>query len=180
MFSVENFSSVCFYLGVASLVILLLKTFLPFDTDTEVGGGFTTLTETDSSFNLFTLESILSFFMCFGFMGWWAYHYQHLSFKICMIVALVSGFVGMAFFAFLFAQIKKMEFIPKNDLKELINKKGKSYTRFLANSKGQIQIDFNGKLATLDAINASEDEINAFELIEVVKVEDNIIYIKKA
>ncbi len=180
MISVENFSNVCFYLGLVSLVVLLLKTFLPFDTDAEVSGDFTTLTETDSSFNLFTLESILSFFMCFGWMGWWAYNYQHLSLKICMLIACISGIVGMLFFAFLFAQIKKMEFIPKNDFKELINKKGKAYTRFQPNSKGQIQIDFNSKYATLDAINTSEEEINAFELIEVVKVEDNIIYIKKA
>ncbi len=180
MISIENFSNVCFYLGLISLVILLLKSFLPFDTDTEVSGDFTTLTESDSSFNLFTLEGILSFFMCFGWMGWWAHNYQHFSFKICMIIACVSGILGMLFFSFMFSQIKKMEFIPKNDLKELVDKTGKAYTRFQPNSSGQIQIDFNSKLATLDAVNIGEEEINSFELIKVVKVENDIIYIKKA
>ena len=86
----------------------------------------------------------------------------------------------MLFFSFMFSQIKKMEFIPKNDLKELVDKTGKAYTRFQANSSGQIQIDFNSKLATLDAVNIGEEEINSFELIKVVKVENDIIYIKKA
>ena len=85
----------------------------------------------------------------------------------------------MFVFAFLFAQIRKLEFVPKNDLNELANKTGKAYTRFNPKGNGQIQIEFNSKLATLDAINNSEAEINSFEQIKVVKVENSIIYIEK-
>ena len=175
----ENFSSICFYTGLVSLVILLLKTFLPFDTGSEVDGDFTSITETESSFHLFSIDSVLSFLMCFGWMGWWAQNYQNYSFKICLLIAAASGLLGMFVFAFLFAQIKKLEFVPKNDLADLVNKTGKSYTRFNPKGNGQIQIEFNSKLATLDAVNESEEEINSFEMIKVVKVENNIIYITK-
>jgi membrane-bound ClpP family serine protease len=178
--NLENFSNICFYMGLVALVVLLLKTFLPFDADTEVTGDFNTLTDTDSSFNLFSIDSILSFFMCFGWMGWWMHNYNHASFKLCMLVATISGLLGMFLFAFLFAQIKKLEFVPKNDLKELIDKTGKSYTKFTPKGNGQIQIEFNSKLATLDATSLDEAEINSFELIKVVKVENDIVYIQKA
>ena len=62
---------------------------------------------------------------------------------------------------------------------DLVNKTGKSYTKFNPKGNGQIQIEFNSKLATLDAVNEGEEEINSFEMIKVVKVENNIIYITK-
>ncbi len=179
MITIENFSNVCFYLGVISLIILLLKTFIPFESGSEVTADFNSITDADTSFNLLSLDSVLSFFMCFGWMGWWAQHYQSLPLKICLLISVLSGLFGMFVFAFLFAQIRKLEFVPKNDLNELANKTGKAYTRFNPKGNGQIQIEFNSKLATLDAINNSEAEINSFEQIKVVKVENSIIYIEK-
>lgn len=175
----ELINNIFFYGGIISTVVLLVKALLPIDFGSEIGGDFNIMTESDSSFTLLTIESILSFFMCFGWMGYYALHFMHSSLKVALIIALVSGVAGMAFFAWLFSLFKKMESVPKVDLKDLIEKQGKSYTRFAPKGNGQIQIDFMGKLATLDAVNNSDVEINSFEMIKVVKVENNIVYIER-
>ena len=51
--------------------------------------------------------------------------------------------------------------------------------KFAPNGVSKIQIEFNSKFATLDAINFSEVEIKTADLIKVVKVENDNIYIEK-
>lgn len=176
---VAHFNHVFFYTGVFSTAILLIKAFIPFDFGSEVSGDFNSMVDSDASFNLLSLESILSFLMCFGWMGYYNLHYLNNPIKTTLIISLVCGAIGMLFFAFMFSLIKKMEFVPKSDLKDLVGKSGKSYTKFNPLSKGQIQIEFNNGLKTLDAVNNSDCEIASFELIKVVKVEDDVIYIEK-
>ena len=85
----------------------------------------------------------------------------------------------MFFFVWLLVRLKKLDQIPKVNLEELVGKTGKAYMKFPPKGNAKIQIEFNSELATLDAINDSEEEINSFENIKVIKVENNQIYITK-
>ena len=154
-------------------------TFLPIDFNTEVAGDFTSMTESDASINLFSIESISAFFMCFGWIGWLCLKYLHYSGKKSLAIAFAFGLVGMFFFAWLIAQFRKLEHVNMPKLEELVGKTGKAYMNFAPKGNAKIQIEFNAKLETLDAINASDEEIKSFENIKVVKVENNQIYIVK-
>ena len=159
--------------------IFFLKTFLPIDSGTEVGGDFTGMTDTDASFSLFTIESVSAFFMCMGWMGWLAKDHMHYSLKISLIIAIVSGFIGMLFFCWLVAQARKLEHVSNSNINDLVNKTGKAYMTFAPKGTGKIQIEFNGRIEEFDARNNTDDEIKSFEPIKVVRVENNEIFIEK-
>ena len=172
----NNLFLICAILGTG---IFFLKIFLPIDSDAEIGGDFTNITDTDTSFSLFTIESISAFFMCLGWMGWAAQSHLHYNFKISLIIAIISGIIGMLFFAWLITQVKKLEQVPKNDINELVNKSGKAYINFEPKGTGKISIEFAGRIQEFDARNNTDEEIKSFEPIKVVKIENNEIFIEK-
>ena len=172
----NNLFLICAILGTG---IFALKTFLPIDSGSEIGGDFTGMTDTDSSFSLFTIESISAFFMCFGWMGWAAKDFMHYGLKIALIIAVVSGVIGMLFFSWLITQVKKLEQTSKFDLNELINKTGKAYMTFPPKGQAKIQIEFNERIEEFDARNNTDEEIKSFEPVKVVKIENGEIFIEK-
>ena len=172
----NNIFLICACLGTG---IFLLKTFLPIDSGSEIGGDFTNITDTDSSFSLFTVEGMSAFVMCFGWMGWASEKFMGYGMKLSLIIALVSGIIGMLFFSFLIAKIKRLEYDPKGNINDLVGKTGKAYLNFAPNGTGRIQIEFNGRLEEFDARNNSDAEIKSFEPVKVVRVENNEIFIEK-
>lgn len=167
------------YLALIGTIIFILKVSLPFDTGTEVGGDFTLITDTDSSFHIFTIESISAFFMSGGWMGWCAMEHLHYDVKIAILISVVSGILGMALFSWLVSLLKKLEHTPKASLDELKDRVGKAYTHFDPKGNGKIQIEFNSKLDTIDAVNESDEYIEAFNQIKVTKIENSVVYIVK-
>ncbi|MBR5304419.1 MAG: NfeD family protein [Candidatus Gastranaerophilales bacterium] len=174
-----NFISVALCCAIFGTIVFLIKTFFPVDFGPEVTTDFNVMSETDASFNFLTIESISAFLMCSGWVGWYALNYMHLSTKLSVLIAAISGAIGMLFFVWLIAQFKKLEHIPTANPQELVNRIGKAYMNFSPKGSAKIQIEYHGELATLDAINESDVEIKAFENIKVVKVENNQIYIVK-
>lgn len=179
LFDVSNISNVALCCAIFGTAVFLLKTFLPIDFSTEVTADFNVMSESDASFNILSIESVAAFFMCSGWVGWYALNFMHLSMKLSALIAVVSGAIGMFFFVWLIAQFRKLEHIPTANLEELVNKTGKAYMKFAPKGNAKIQIEFHSELATLDAINDSDEEINSFENIKVVRVENNQIYIVK-
>lgn len=178
-FNVSSFTDVMLCLAILASFVFLLKTFLPIDFDTEVTGNFTSMSESDASFNLLSIESVSAFFMCFGWIGWICLKYLSYGARKSVVIALMFGIAGMFLFAWLISQFKKLEHVNAPKLEELVGKTGKAYMNFAPKGNAKIQIEFNAKLETLEAINASDEEIKSFENIKVVKVENNQIYITK-
>ena len=124
-------------------------------------------------------EGISSFFMCFGWISWVSYNYIKYSAKLSIVLGVIFGIIGMLFFAFIISKVKKMSYNPVADKKTLVGKIGKAYMQFQPKGMAQIEIEFNSKLEILDAVNLSDIQIQSFEQIKVVKVENDIIYIEK-
>ena len=172
----NNLFPICAFVGGG---IFILKTFLPVDTGSEITGDFTSVTDTDTSFSLFSIEAISAFFMCFGVMGWASKNYIHYGLKLSLIIAVISGIIGMVFFSFLITKMTKLEYIPTSDINDLVNKTGKAYMNFLPKGVGKITIEFNGRLEEFDARNNSDTEIKSFEPVKVVRIENNEIFVEK-
>ena len=179
LLSALNLPDIALGCAILGTIVFLAKTFLPIDFGAEVSGDFNSMFEVDSSFNLFSIESISAFFMCSGWIGWICLESLKYSVKSSALIAIGAGIAGMFLFAWLIFQFKKLEHIPGGNLEDLKGKTGKAYMSFAPKGSAKIQIEFCEKLATLNAINDSDEEIKAFETIKVVKVENNNIYIVK-
>lgn len=176
IFTVEN---LFLAISIVSTFLYVVKMALYFTVggDTEVDASFDAITETEVSFSFISVQSLLAFFMGFGWSGLACLLQFETEPNIALIVALGVGLIFMYMSAYLMFCVKKLSKTVKLDLTELLNKTGRTYTAFEPNSKGQIEIDFNNKLSVLDAFNMTDKEIKAFTAIKVKKIEDNKIYI---
>lgn len=179
LFDPEKIITLYWYLALIGTIIFILKVSLPFDTGSEVSGDFTSITDTDASFQFFTIESISAFFMSGGWMGWASLEHLHYDVKAAVLISVISGILGMLLFTWLVTLLKKLEHTPKASLDELKDRIGKAYTHFDPKGNGKIQIEFNSRLDTIDAVNESEEYIEAFKQIKVTKIENGVVYIVK-
>lgn len=170
-----------FYLGVFSTVLFLLKLaiFMLAGGDIELETDFDAITETDTSFNFLSVQSILAFFMGFSWMGLTALTQIRTSGVVALVIAILVGLLFMFGTAYLLFAIKKLDQKPVIDLNKYVGTEGKAYTEFKPMGEGQIQIEINNKLVTTEAISVCEDTINAFAQIKIEKVENNKLYINR-
>ncbi len=173
--------NVFFTVGLFSTVLYVLKlaVFIFVGGDTEVSADFDAMTETDVSFSFISTQTILAFLMGFGWSGLTALAQFGLSGVISFLIGLAVGFVFMFITAYLMHGIKKLNKHIKTDLNTLLNKSGKAYISMEPHKEGQIEIDLNERLSIIEATNISDEKINAFDPVKVVKVEDNKVYIIK-
>ena len=75
---------------------------------------------------------------------------------------------------------RKLEKGVTNSKASALNKVGRAYSGFAAGGNGQVEIEINGKLQVVNAINTSNSSINSFDLIRVNKVQNDTLYIEKA
>ncbi len=161
------------------LYILKLVIFIFVGGDTEIDSNFDVMTETDISFNFLSVQTILAFFMGMGWSGLAALVQFNLSGRASLAIAILVGFIFMYLTAYLMYSIRKLNQNVKEDITTLEGKLGKAYTSIAPHSEGQIQIDLNGRLSFMTAINDSDENIPSFTPIKVKKVENNQIYIEK-
>lgn len=180
-FSMTNLWKVYYYIALFATILFVIKLamFTIFGGDSEVAADFNSEIDTDMSFNFISIQSVIAFFMGFGWMGYAALKQFELTQLIAVCSAFVVGFIFMFITAYLMFMVKKLEKTVKKDKTTAVGKVGKAYTSFEAKTQGQIEIDINGQLTIAEAINATEEHINSFEVIKVVKVLDDILYIEK-
>ena len=176
--SIEN---VLWTIALFSTVLFMLKLviFAVVGGDMELDIDFDSITEAETSFGFLSVQSILAFFMAFGWCGWASFNYLNIGSKLAITIAIITGLFFMWFSAWLMFNIKKLNKKIVIDINELIGKTGKAYTSFEPKEEGKIEITLNNKLSILDAINLSDEKINSFSEIKVEKIEDKKIYIVK-
>ena len=180
-FSVESIWKIYYYVALFSTILFALKLiiFNFVGGDSEVFSDFNTEFDTDPSFNFLSTQSVIAFFMGFGWMGYAGLHQFKFEQLNNLLYAVIVGLVFMFVTAFLMFSIKKLEKKVKKDKKTAIQQVGRAYTGFTPQGMGQIEIEINGQLSVVNASNSTDDTINAFDLVKVVKVCDELLYIEK-
>ena len=181
MFESINLETIYSYIAWIStgLFIIKMSLFMLIGDDIEVHSDFNSMTDCDPSFNFFSIQSILSFLMGFGWMGLTLSKHTNSSTLIIILTSLAVGVVFMFIAAYLMFVIRKLEKKVVVKYEDYIGTEGKAYTNLKPNSKGQIQIVINNKLETLEVTSICKEEIQAFSPIKLVKVENNILYVDK-
>lgn len=177
----ESVLKIYYYIALFSTILFVLKLiiFNFIGGDSEVFADFNTEVDTDPSFNFISFQSIIAFFMGFGWMGYAALKQLEFTQVKALIFALIVGILFMLGTALLMFTVKKLEKNVKKDKSTAINRVGRAYTGFAPMGLGQIEIEINGQLSVVEASNNTDENINAFDLVRVVKVSDELLYIEK-
>ena len=180
--TIENVLKIYLYIAVFATVLFILKLliFSFSGGDSEVHSDFTAETDSDLSFNFLSIQSILAFLMGFGWMGYTCI--GQIGIETHLKTLLISFSVGVVFMClntFLMFLVRKLEKSVKADKNTALNHVGKAYTSFQPKDRGQVEVEISGKLTIVNAINATDEKINSFDTVKVVKVVDGLLYIEK-
>ena len=176
LLNVSFLTTFYFWLAVIMTAFFIIKLIIFSMFGMDDGSGDLVGTDVDDGFNFISLQSVIAFLMGFGWMGYAALEW-HFSGKVSVLFAIGGGLLLMALSIYLMYLMKKLNYTPKYDLTSLVEKTGTSYIRFDAKGLGKIQIEFNGRLETLEAWNDTDKEIESFKKIKVTKVEDGKIFV---
>lgn len=178
----EHFWQYYYYIGIFATILFVIKLLIFSITggDSEVFGDFNSETDTDISFNFFSIQSVIAFFMGFGWMGYTGLKQLQMANQVeNLVIAFMVGFIFMFISSTLMFVAKKLEKNVKKDKNSALNKVGKAYSGFLPNGSGQIEIEINGQLSVVQATNNSDKPINSFDTVVVVAVKGDMLYIEK-
>lgn len=180
--ALTNSWKIYYYIGIFATVLFILKLviFTAIGGDSEVSADFTTETDTDPSFGFLSFQSLTAFFMGFGWMGYGALKQLTFGQGMAFALAFAVGFMFMFASAYLMFLARKLENKVSNSKASALNKVGRAYSGFSAGGNGQVEIEINGKLQVVNAINTTNSSINSFDLIRVNKVQNDTLYIEKA
>jgi membrane protein implicated in regulation of membrane protease activity len=177
----DTILNIYYYIALFATILFVIKLFLfvLFGGGSEVFTDFNMEIDTDCSFNFLSVQSVLAFFMGFGWTGYAGILQFGFSQLTTLIASIIVGLMFLVMSAGLMFAVKHLEKKVVKDKTTALNKIGQAYINFAPKSKGQIEIEINGQLSVVDAMNNSDEEIKAFEEVKVVKIENDTLYVEK-
>jgi hypothetical protein len=175
---------VYFTIGAISTCLLMLRLALMlFGIDGDdadiVSGEMFDAADTDhmgsgAAFNLFSLLSIMAFFMGLGWMGLTCRVTWELGSTMSVAISVGSGVGMMLLASCLLWYVKKLEHVVEYDAKTCIGKTGRAYLTIPGDGKagGQVEVNISGRRKIMNA-KTRGGEIPAFTSIKVVEVGDD-------
>lgn len=127
---------------------------------------------------LINFKSIMSFFMMFGWAGIISMTFD-LKIGLTILVAIITGFVSLVAVAGLLYFITKMQYSGTMDIENAIGKVGTVVLRIPKKKQGigQIQVNVQGSLRTLDAMTEEKELIPSGSQVQVIDIQEESILI---
>lgn len=179
-----NNETVCatfYYVAVFSTLIFVIKTlvFTVTGGNSEVFADFNTEFETETSFDFLSIQSILAFFMGFGWVGLAGLKQWDLSIKLTILAAVAFGLCLMFLSAYLMFLVKKLNKKVVKNYSKCIGEVAKTYTAFAPKGNGQIEVNIDNKLSIENAVNISDESFPSFQEVKITDYQNNTFYIDK-
>lgn len=134
----------------------------------------------DVAFKFFSTQTVLAFFMGFGWAGITSTVNWNLPLWQALAIATTFGIFLMFFTYFLLSKVRKLNHSSSVNLYASLGAKGSVYTNIPAPAEGEgrVQVVVSGSLKIVKAVSAGEP-IDSFTEIEVVGVKDKETLIVK-
>ncbi len=150
---------------------------ISFDEDIDFDEDISILSSAKVTFHLFTLRTIIGFFVLFGWSG-----YINTSGGvdplIVFLTSILAGFLMMLLVAYVVHLLYKLEQTGTVNLSDSIGKEGTVYLKIpkYGQGTGKVQIVLGDSLRTLDAL-ANDSEIETGKKVRIIDVKDKIIVV---
>ncbi len=189
LFNWENLSllgKIYWILAIPSTAIFIILFVLSLfgadaDTDGDAGGADVDISEGFGGFIL-SFKSIISFMMMFGWAGIIGQSFN-LSIIITIVIAVVSGLVSLFAIAGLLYFFNKMSYSGTMHLENAIGNEGQVILHIPAKKKGagQVQINIQGSLRTIEAVTEELEEIKSETTVLVIEIvnKDTLLVVPK-
>lgn len=149
------------------------------DVDADIDGDVDADADGDSDVDhsMFSINSILAFFMGLGWIGVIGYRSTSFAPWAIFSIALGNGIFAFLLMAFLLKKMKGLESSGTLDLNNTIGQVGTVYLSIPADGKGmgQIQIEVQERLTTLDAKSSESVSIRTGQKVLVYDVEGDVL-----
>ncbi len=164
-------------IGTVFFVLRLLMA-LFFGGDGDMDGDLADIGDGDSAFSMFSILSILAFFMGAGWMGLTCRIDWELSSFISAVAATGFGLVLMMMASGLMALTRSLNQVNEYDLQTAVGHIASVYMSIPARGegRGQIKVTVSGRLKMMDAIS-SGPAIEEFKSVKVLSVRDDGTFI---
>lgn len=148
------------------------------DMDFDVGDFDGNTMDTGGAVSLFSIRSLVNFFVGFGWAG--VSFYNDISCKALLyFVAICVGCLFSYATVFLIKKMKKLEHNGAYKIADCVGKSCDVYLRIPAagEGKGKVQISLNGSIHEFDAVSTGE-AIATGKRVKVVAVEGNVLKVE--
>ncbi len=158
--------------------VIRLALALFFGGDGDIDGDLADAGTGDGAFNMFSVLSILAFFMGAGWMGLTCRIDWDLGSMASAVSATGFGFVLMLMASGLMAFARKLNRAVEYDVNTAIGKTANVYMSIpmKGDGKGKIQVAVSGRLKTMDAVSIGPP-IKEFSSVTVISVRDDGTFI---
>ena len=125
-----------------------------------------------AAFHLFSLRSILAFFVVFGWVGLAMAAQKNISVVITITIAFLAGAAGLYLTAWMFYAIQKLQYSGNVNLKNAVGLQGEVYIPIPAakNGSGKVNMLLQERWLECDAVTAGE-ALKTGQLVVVVDMQ---------
>lgn len=150
------------------------------DFDADGDGGFDA-DGMDDGMHIFSIRSVVSFLMFYGWSGLAAIERGGMTWWGVSGISLIVGTVMMLFTAWLFFTLIKLQESGTMKLSNAIGQQGEVYLTIPPKKQGEgkVQLIVQGSYKTLDAMTEDVEEIKTGAFIEVVEIVNGVLIVKR-
>jgi len=130
------------------------------------------LHDSDISFRLLSLQGLTAFFMMFGLVGWAVIRQGEYNALIPIAAGTVAGLLTVWVMKIIFQFATGLQSSGTMNLKNAIGEEGTVYLTIHPGQSGKVQVSIQNRLAVLEAVTDSKEEIKTGEPIRVVRITD--------
>lgn len=172
----EQLFLLCAIVGGTVVVLRLLLTIAGLDHQDGALDG--THADSDTGFQLLSIQGISSFFTLFGLVGYALYRQAHWGTVLALVGAVLAGLASVWLMQRIFISMLKLQSSGSVKLDSAIGCEGTVYVTVTATG-GSVQINFANRLREFEAISADGTELPTGTPIKVVRLAATKLVVSK-
>lgn len=163
-------------------ILQLILTFFGGDVPEDGGADFDVETDDGISFQFLTIKNLIAFFTIFSWTGITCLDSGY-SNLISIVISTIAGIIMMLIVSSIFYFLAKADESGTLNIQKAVGAVGEVYMRLEKNrgNIGQVQIQVQGSLRTLDALTDDEEDLGFGSVVSVTEVlNENILVVTKS
>jgi hypothetical protein len=174
--NLQGFELILWGIALLFSFLFLVQTVLSFFINDMEDSSFVDGVDHDFGNEFFTVKNLIAFFTMFGWAGLAAYKSGINNFLV-VLIALASGVLMVFIMYLLMRNTAKLRNSGTLQMKNAVNQVGETYLRIPASraGMGKVHVQFQGRLAELDAMTDDTEDIPTGKPIQVVNILNNQI-----